>query len=175
LKRASADAIRDLLYVLPNGVISMNADIPGLVQTSTNLARVSTTKNAVVIETSQRSSVESEKTDIVATVRAAFDLVGASVSHGDGYAGWQPNLASSILKTARAVYRKRFKKEAVVKAIHAGLECGIIGDKYPGMDMLSIGPTLEMVHSPDERVPIDSVERVWDFLVAVIEEVGARK
>ena len=174
IKRAAAKSIMDLLYVLPHGVIGMNAGIPGLVETSTNLARVTTTKDAVVIETSQRSSVESRKADIVATVCAAFALAGASVTHGDGYAGWQPDLESAILKTARAVYKKKFKKEPVVKAIHAGLECGIIGGKYPGMDMLSIGPTLEFVHSPDERVPIKSVENIWGYLSAILEEVGKR-
>jgi dipeptidase D len=175
MKRETAKSIMDLLSVLPHGVIGMNAAIPGLVETSTNLARVMTTKDAVVVETSQRSSVESRKADIVATVCAAFNLVGAPVTHGDGYAGWQPDLESSILQTARAVYKKKFKKEPVVKAIHAGLECGIIGGKYPGMDMLSIGPTLEFVHSPDERVPIKSVENIWDYLSAILEEVGKRK
>jgi dipeptidase D len=172
MKRASAKAILNLLSVLPHGVIRMHAAIPGLVQTSTNLARVATTKKSVVVETSQRSSVESEKAEIVATVCAAFDLVGAGVSHGDGYSGWQPNLVSPILKTAQAVYRAKYGKDPDVKAIHAGLECGIIGDKFPGMDMLSLGPTLEFVHSPAERVPVDSVERVWDFLVAILETVG---
>ncbi len=175
MKRASANAILNLLSVVPHGVIAMNAAISGLVETSTNLARVFTEKNAVVIETSQRSSVESEKADIVATVCAAFDLVGAKVSHGDGYAGWRPDLASPILKTAQAVYRKKFNNDPIVKAIHAGLECGIIGDKYPGMDMLSIGPTLEMAHSPEERVKIESVEHIWEYLVAILETVGAGK
>jgi dipeptidase D len=175
MKRASANAILDLLQVVPHGVIAMDAAIPGLVRTSTNLARVSTTGKAVVIETSQRSSVESEKTDIVATVCAAFDLIGAPVSHGDGYSGWQPDLGSPILKTAQEVYRRKFKKDPVVKAIHAGLECGIIGDRYPGMDMVSMGPTLEMAHSPEERVPVDSVKRVWEFLLEIIKTVGEEK
>lgn len=175
MKRASANTILNLLSVVPHGVITMNAAISALVETSTNLARVFTEKSAVVIETSQRSSVESEKADIVATVCAAFDLVGAKVSHGDGYAGWRPDLASPILKTARTVYRKKFNKDPIVKAIHAGLECGIIGAKYPGMDMLSIGPTLEMAHSPDERVRIESVEHIWEYLVAILETVGAGK
>jgi dipeptidase D len=173
--RDSAPALLNLLSVIPHGVIGMNAAIPGLVETSTNLARVSTTEEALVIETSQRSMVESEKADIVATVCAAFGLIGASVSHGDGYSAWRPDLSSPILKTAQAIYRRKFGKDPVVKAIHAGLECGIIGDKFPGMDMLSLGPTLEMVHSPAERVPIDSVERVWEFLIDIIKTVGNKK
>ncbi len=175
IRQAHAAALMNLLSVMPHGVVAMNGAIPGLVETSANLARVSTTEDALVVETSQRSMVESEKADIVATVCAAFGLIGASVSHGDGYSAWRPDLTSPILKTAQAVYRRKFGKDPVVKAIHAGLECGIIGDKFLGMDMLSMGPTLEMVHSPAERVPIDSVERVWEFLVAVIETVGKGK
>jgi dipeptidase D len=132
---------------------------------------VTTKKNAVVIETSQRSSVESRKAEIVQAVKACFALAGAKVAHGDGYPGWKPDLQSPILKIAKETYRRLFGKEADVKAVHAGLECGIIGEKFPGMDMLSLGPTLEMVHSPEERVHIGSVKKYWDYLLAILESV----
>lgn len=171
LKRGIQTKLLNLLYSLPHGVIAMSPDITGLVETSTNLAMIATSKKSVTIATSQRSSVESEKTDIIAMVTAAFSLAGASVAHGDGYPGWKPNLQSPILKTALETYRRLSGKEAEVKAVHAGLECGVIGEKYPGMDMLSLGPTLQMVHSPEERVLVDTVRRYWDFLAGILESV----
>ncbi len=171
LKTAVRKRLVNLLNALPHGVVAMSQDIPGLVETSANLARVTTKENSVVIETSQRSSVESRKTEIVQTVNAAFALAGAAVSHGDGYPGWKPDLHSPILKTAMETYRRMYGKEPAVKAVHAGLECGIIGEKFPGMDMVSLGPTLEMVHSPEERVQIGSVKKFWDYLLAILESV----
>ena len=171
MKRAGQARLVDLLNALPHGVIAMSQEIPGLVETSTNCARVMTKKSSVVIETSQRSSVESRKAEVVQTVGAVFALAGAHVSHGDGYPGWKPDLNSPLLKIAKETYRRLFGKEAGVKAVHAGLECGIIGERFPGMDMLSLGPTLEMVHSPEERVLIDSVKKYWDYLRAILESV----
>jgi dipeptidase D len=162
----------NLLGVLPHGVIAMSRDIPGLVETSTNLARVTMEKDSVLIETSQRSSVESAKNKIVRTVEERFSLAGATVKHSDGYPGWKPDLQSPILKTARETYRRLFGKEPAVKAVHAGLECGVIGEKFPGMDMISIGPTIEMAHSPEERVNSDSVKKFSDFLAAILETVS---
>ncbi|HXE97968.1 MAG TPA: M20/M25/M40 family metallo-hydrolase, partial [Dongiaceae bacterium] len=118
--------------------------------------------------TSQRSSVASRLTEATETVEAAFELGGASTEGSDGYPGWQPNLASPILKLAQECYRSLCNKDAEVKAIHAGLECGIIGERLPGMDMISFGPTLESVHSPNEKIHIDSVARFWDFLMAIL-------
>jgi dipeptidase D len=170
-KRSAQKKLINLLYALPHGVIAMNPSIPGLVETSTNLATVSTSKTGIMIATSQRSSVESEKNDLMQMVRSTFMLAGATVENSDGYPGWKPNLSSPILRVAQEVYRTLFGKEAEVKAVHAGLECGIIGEKYPGMDMVSLGPTLEMVHSPEERIVIDTVKKYWDFLTRILESV----
>ncbi len=170
-RRALQRNVLRTLQALPHGVIKMSAEIPWLVETSTNVAVVTTARKSVSIATSQRSSVESEIHDIVATVTAVFELGGADVSGSDGYPGWKPNLDSPILKTAKRVYREFAGKEPEVKAIHAGLECGIIGERYPGMDMVSFGPTLEGVHSPDEQIHIGSVERYWHYLLALLKSV----
>lgn len=160
--------ITQALLALPHGVIKMSADIPTLVETSTNVAVVSTRGDAVTLETSQRSSVASALDEIVNTVSVVLELAGARVAHTDGYPGWTPNLESPILRTARETYKALYRREPEVKAVHAGLECGVIGERYPGIDMVSFGPTLEGVHSPDEKIHLDSVQRFWDFLVALL-------
>ncbi|MBC7964213.1 MAG: aminoacyl-histidine dipeptidase, partial [Steroidobacteraceae bacterium] len=157
------------ICALPHGVLGMSVDIPGLVETSTNLASVATTENEIVLVTSQRSSTASRLTEAVETVAAIFELGGASMETSDGYPGWQPDLASPILKVAKECYRSLYGKEAEVKAIHAGLECGLIGEHIPGMDMVSFGPTLEGVHSPDEKIHIESVAKFWNFLLAILK------
>jgi dipeptidase D len=157
------------IAALPHGVLHMSAAIPGLVETSTNLAAIATTERKIILVTSQRSSVASRLTEAGATVGAIFALGGARVETGDGYPGWQPNLASPILKIAQDCYRSLYGKEAKVKAIHAGLECGIIGERLPGMDMVSFGPTLAAVHSPDEKIDIASVAKFWEFLLAILK------
>jgi dipeptidase D len=149
----------------------MSADIRGLVETSTNVAVIETGKNYVAMETSQRSSVASEIDEIAQTVSAIFELSGAKVVQDSGYPGWKPNLDSPILKVAKATYKELYRKEPKVKAVHAGLECGIIGEKYPGMDMISFGPTMEGVHSPDEKIYINTVEKFWDYLIAILKNV----
>ncbi len=156
---------------LPHGVTKMSSDIPGLVETSTNVASVATSRKALIIATSQRSSVESENEEMCDTVASVLTLAGAEVKSSDGYPGWKPNLNSPILKVARETYSSLFGKEPEVKAIHAGLECGIIGERIPGMDMVSFGPTLEGVHSPDEKIYTDTVERFWNFLVAILAKI----
>ena len=156
------------IAALPHGVLHMSAAIPGLVETSSNLAAITTTEQEIVLVTSQRSSVASRLTEAGETVGAIFALGGARVETGDGYPGWQPNLASPILKIAQQCYRSLYGREAGVKAIHAGLECGIIGERLPGMDMVSFGPTLKAVHSPDEQLEIASVVKFWDFLRAIL-------
>lgn len=105
-------------------------------------------------------------------VAAVFDLGGADVERGEGYPGWKPNLDSPILKLAKSIYKSLYGKEPAVKAIHAGLECGIIGEKYPEMDMVSFGPTLQGVHSPDEKIYIDTVEKFWKFLLEILKNVN---
>ena len=156
---------------LPHGVIKMSADIPTLVETSTNLAVITTNANTISVATSQRSSVASELDEIVDTVSAILELTGAHVEHTDGYPGWKPNIASPILRTAIASFTFLFGKEPEVKAVHAGLECGIIGERFPGIDMVSFGPTLEGVHSPDEKIYVDTVPRFWEFLLAILKAV----
>jgi dipeptidase D len=156
---------------LPHGAMKMSSDIPGLVETSTNVAVVSTDKNSVSVVTSQRSSVESEIREIAQTVSAVFTLGGARVRTSDGYPGWKPNLDSPILKLAQETYRKMFGAEPAVKAVHAGLECGIIGEKYPGMDMVSFGPTMTGVHSPDEKLDVASVPKFYDFVLGILAHV----
>jgi dipeptidase D len=162
----------NLIYALPHGVIAMSQDIPELVETSTNVATINFTGDSIVIGTSQRSSVESEKHDIANQVRSVFVLAGARAEHTDGYPGWKPNMNSKILSVSKETYKKLFGKESEVKAIHAGLECGIIGEKFPGMDMISMGPTLEAVHSPDEKIYIDTVEKFWKYLVEVLKNIN---
>ncbi len=156
------------VFHVPHGVIRMSPDIPGLVETSTNVAVINTVKKSIVLATSQRSSVASEILEICETVGSAMHLGGAEVKHGDGYPGWKPNLDSAILKLARSTYQSLYGKEPEVKAIHAGLECGIIGEHFPGMDMVSFGPTLEGVHSPDEKIYVDTVQKFWDFLLEIL-------
>ncbi len=161
------------LYALPHGVIKMSADLPDLVETSTNLATV-TFGDQIVVGTSQRSSVESEKEDIVAMNRCVFLLANAEVKHGDGYPGWKPDVNSEILKVMKEVYKNKFGKDPEVKAIHAGLECGIIKEKYPSMDMISFGPTIMGAHSPDEKVQISTVQKFYDLLIEVLKNIPVK-
>jgi dipeptidase D len=171
LRKKDQQRILRTLSALPHGVIKMSADIPGLVETSTNLAVIKTTKNSVRIATSQRSSVATELGEIKDTVSDIFRLAGAAVEIGDGYPGWKPNLDSAILKTAKLAYRSLYGKDPLVKAVHAGLECGVIGERIPGMDMVSFGPTLQGAHSPEERLYIDTVEKFWNFLKEILRTV----
>ncbi|UCH82861.1 MAG: aminoacyl-histidine dipeptidase [Candidatus Latescibacterota bacterium] len=171
-KRALQKKILRTISAMPHGVIKMSADIEDLVETSTNLAAIKTTPKAVRIATSQRSSVDSEIIEICQTVASIFDLGGAEVEEGGGYPGWKPNLRSKILRVAKSTYKKLYGENPEVKAIHAGLECGIIGAKYPGMDMVSLGPNLADVHSPDERIEIESVKNVWEYLLAILKNAA---
>lgn len=163
------------IHALHHGVYAMSHDIPGLVETSTNLASVKMKDgDTVKIETSQRSSILSARDDMAATVRAALELGGARVSFGDGYPGWKPNPNSEILKVAEASYKRLFGVDAQVKAIHAGLECGLFLDKYPFLDMISFGPTLRDVHSPDERLEIPTVDKYWKHLLDILANIPVR-
>jgi dipeptidase D len=162
------------LFAAPHGVVTMSPDIKGLVETSTNLAIINTEDSTVSITTSQRSSVETEKDDIADVVAAVFRLAGAEVKHGDGYPGWKPNIKSPVLSVLQSTYKKLYGSEPEVKAIHAGLECGIINERYPDMDMISFGPTIVGAHSPDERVKIDTVEKFWDLLKEVLKSIPTK-
>jgi dipeptidase D len=171
MKKKYQQQITSVLAALPHGAMKMSAEIPGLVETSTNLAVITTTGKQVVLVTTQRSSVASEILEIGQTVRTIMEMGGADVTQGAGYPGWKPDLDSPILKLAVKTYEQLYKKTPETKAVHAGLECGIIGEKYPGMDMVSFGPTLEGVHSPDERMHIDTVPKFWEFLTAILRSV----
>ena len=164
------------LYAVPHGIYAMSQDIPGLVETSTNLASIKMKPgNVIRIETSQRSSILSARDDMANTVRSAFLLAGAKVTSGDGYPGWKPNPHSAILEVAAASYKRLFGVDAKVKAIHAGLECGLFLDKYPTLDMISFGPTLIGVHSPDERMLIPTVDKFWRHLLDVLANIPEKK
>ena len=160
------------LYACPHGVIAMSSQIPGLVETSTNLASVKFIQdNQILVSTSQRSSIDSAKTDIANMVESVFRLANASVMHGDGYPGWTPNTDSEILRITKKAYTKLFKNQPIVRAIHAGLECGLFLEKYPGLDMISFGPTIKGAHSPDERLNIETTDKFWKLLLEVLENI----
>lgn len=160
------------LVGVANGVIAMSFAMPGLVETSTNLASVKFDKgNTIVVTSSQRSSVESAKTYVMQMVESAFVLAGADVAHSDGYPGWAPDPQSRLLEVTAACYRDRFHTEPKVRAIHAGLECGLFLEKYPELEMVSFGPTLRGVHSPDERLEIVTVPKFWDLLSDVLKRI----
>jgi dipeptidase D len=152
----------------------MSADIPNFVETSTNLASVKTHDSTIEITTSQRSSVESAKDDVGNMVVAVFNLAGGKAVHSDGYPGWTPNPDSAVLEISRSAYQKLFGNEPKVLAIHAGLECGLVGEKYPGMDMISYGPTIKGAHSPDERLLIPTVQKFWDLTLEILANIPAR-
>lgn len=160
------------LYACPHGVFAMSYRMPGMVETSTNLAAVRFIEgDKILVTTSQRSDVDSEKMNIAHMVASVFLMAGAEVEHGEGYPGWAPNPNSAILKAAVYSYKRLFGTEPIVRSIHAGLECGLFLEKYPGMDMISFGPTLRGVHSPDEKVNIQTVEKWWKHLVDILEKV----
>ena len=165
--------IVNVILALPHGVIAMSSDIPDLVETSTNLATIVKEEGKITIETSQRSSIEGAKHYIASSVESLFKLTDAEIFSGSGYPGWKPNLNSEILRISKEVYEKLFEKEPQIKAIHAGLECAILGERYPGLDMVSFGPTIRGAHSPDERVSIIEVERFYDLLKAILLELTA--
>ena len=169
----TSSALIRAIYCAPHGVVSMSRDIPGLVETSTNLASVKMLPdNEIIITTSQRSSVESRKYDIAHQVEAVFQLAGATVTHTDGYPGWAPNMDSKILDIATRAYEGLFNETPKATAIHAGLECGLFLKNYPHLDMISFGPTLRNVHSPKEAMHIPAVEKFWAFLTRILEMVA---
>ena len=171
--RDTSLALIEALYSAPHGVISMSRDIEGLVETSTNLASVKMQgDDKILVTTSQRSSVESRKWDIAMQVEALFRLAGAEVTHGDGYPGWAPDMNSKIMHIASDAYEELYGVKPAIKAIHAGLECGLFRTKYPHLDMVSFGPTLQGVHSPSERMYIPAVERFWGQLTRILEKVA---
>ncbi len=165
MDEASQMALIGSLMAVTNGVVAMSADMPSLVESSTNLASVKfRDANTVEVATSQRSSRESGKEYVMNSVEATFLLAGAEVSHSEGYPGWSPNPTSELLATLRECYMEQYGAEPVVRAMHAGLECGLFLERYPNVDMVSFGPTMYGVHSPEERLSIESVGRFWELL-----------
>ncbi len=162
------------LYACPNGVIRMSNDMIGLVETSTNLAIVKSADGEINIQCLLRSSVDSAKTDLEQMMQCVFEMAGAEIIFNGQYPGWKPNPSSPILKTMQGVYQKKYGNIPEIKAIHAGLECGILGGAYPGWDMISFGPTIRYPHSPDEKVNIATVQKFWDFLVETLKNIPAK-
>lgn len=167
------DKLVQALIAAPHGVIGMSLSMPGLVETSTNLASVKQNeeKGEIVVATSQRSSVESQKRMIGQMVKTVFELAGAEVSQGVGYPGWAPNPNSRMVKITEAAYRKTMGGEPETVAIHAGLETGLFLTKYPYLDMVSVGPTMKAIHSPEERLSISSVAKFWPYVKEIITSI----
>jgi dipeptidase D len=162
-------ALIDAIYGCPNGVVRMSDAMPGLVETSTNLAIVKSENDTVVVKCLLRSSVDTAKADLAETMESVFRMAGAKVEFAGGYSGWKPNMHSPILEALQKTYEQLYNKVPEIKAIHAGLECGIFGGIYPNWDMISFGPTIRHPHSPDEKVNIKTVEKFWNFLVAALK------
>ena len=172
---ADTQKIINLMMVAPNGVIRMSRDMEGLVETSLNLAIVKTTGKNFTVQALLRSSVDTAKEALAERLVCLAELAGGTCKLSGAYPGWKPNMQSPLLKTMKQVYKKLYKKEPAVVAIHAGLECGLLGGKYPDMDMISFGPTLQSPHSPDERANIPSCKKFYDYLVAALEAIPEKK
>ena len=161
----------DALFACAHGVLAMSREIENFVETSTNLASVKMDDKQIHICTSQRSSVESAKLAAAQKIESTFRMIGAHVSHSDGYPGWTPNPDSKVLKVGVETYKRMFGHDPIVRAIHAGLECGLIGEKYPNMDMISYGPTLRGVHAPGEKIEIKTVEMFWNLTLEILKNL----
>lgn len=159
------------LYACANGIYRMSPDIEHLVQTSNNLARVVVNEGEYSIQCLTRSSVDSEKMDLANTLRHTFELIGAKVEFKGSYPGWTPNPDAPIIKIMNDLYKEMYKGEALVNACHAGLECGILGANYPGMQMISFGPNIHGAHSPDEKVQISSVQKFWGYFLETLKRI----
>ncbi|MFN5983368.1 MAG: M20/M25/M40 family metallo-hydrolase, partial [Fluviicola sp.] len=159
------------IYATPNGVFRMSPDIDNLVEASSSLARIIVKDGKYTTQSLQRSSVESTKSDVANAVRFAFESNGIAVVQNGEYPGWQPNPNSAILKLTEDLYRKIYSSEPKVKACHAGLECGILGKAFPGMDMISFGPNIRGAHSPDECVQVSSVQKFWNFYLEILKNI----
>jgi len=172
LKKEFVKRLIEAVSACPHGVISWSREIEDLVETSTNLASIKfIPEHQIMVATSQRSSLDIAKRNIAHRVASVFSDAGAEIIHSKGYPGWTPDLNSQLLKTTKMAYVELFGEEAKVKAIHAGLECGLFLEKYPGLDMISFGPTIKGAHSPDERLNITSVNKFWELLTKVIQQI----
>jgi dipeptidase D len=176
MDKETQEKLLKALYACPHGVLGMSFRMPGMVETSTNLASVKFKEgNKIEVTTSQRSDLNSGKEDAAAMVKAVFQLAGAEVQHSEGYPGWTPNPDSEIMDITRSAYHKLFNQEPIIRSIHAGLECGLFLEKYPSMDMISFGPTIRGAHSPDEKIEIETVNKFWDLLVEVLIKIPEEK
>lgn len=171
LEANDARAVVDLLVAIPHGVLAMSPDVPGLVQNSTNLATVAVNGDTVEIGSSQRSAIESSKMAAAKMVASACRLAGFEAEHAGSYPGWKPEPTSEIVQKCKEAFKEVFGSETRLVAMHAGLECGVIGEKYPGMQLISFGPQIESPHSPNERVEVPSVADFWKYLKAVLEKL----
>lgn len=174
IDKQTSDNLITALVSVPNGVLAMDQEIPNFVQTSSNLASVHLNGQDIEIVLSQRSNILSARKNASDMVGGVFRLAGAEVETGDGYPGWKLNPESPLLKITVDAYKRIFHKDPQIKAIHAGLECGLISEKYPNVDMVSFGPTLRGVHSPDERLLIPTVQMVWDHLLEVLKNIPSK-
>jgi dipeptidase D len=170
----SGRCLLNMLYATPHGAFAMIHDMPEVTETSTNLAIVKAEAGVAAVTNLLRSSVETKKTDVENILRSVFEAAGAEVSAGGGYPAWQPNTKSPVLRMLREIYEEKYGKAPRVTATHGGLECGIICAKYPGMDAVSLGPTIKDPHSPDESVDIASVARFWNYMSEVLRRIPAR-
>lgn len=175
IDRITQEKLSTALYACPHGVYAMSQTMPGMVETSNNLATINFSDKIISITTSQRSSLDSAKTDISNTIESVFWLAGAKVTTSNGYPGWKPRAESEILRISCNSYHKLFGNEPVVRSIHAGLECGLFLEKYPDLDMISFGPTLKGVHTPDERLDIKTTEKFWDLLLDVLKNISYKE
>ncbi|NIG57112.1 aminoacyl-histidine dipeptidase [Chitinophaga sp. Cy-1792] len=162
------------IYAIPNGVYRMSPEIADLVEASTNLARVIAKNGSFTTQSLQRSSVDSTKEDVGYAVKAGFEIIGCTINQTSGYPGWKPNINSAILQVMTKLFKEQYGKEPEIGAVHAGLECGIIGAHHPGMDMISFGPTILDAHSPNERVQISAVGRFYQLLTNTLKEIPAK-
>ena len=169
LSKQETRTVIDLILSLPHGVMGMSPDFEGLVETSNNLATVEIIDGSLKILTSQRSSVMSRMDEITTIINATAALAGADSQSGSEYPPWTPDMQSGLLKRCKEVYEKISGRQPMIQSLHAGLECAIIGEKYDGMDMISFGPTMQDPHSPNERLFIPSIGKVWEFMVALLE------
>ena len=174
LSFSNSKEVIDSIYSLFNGVYKMSQTILGLVETSSSLARVILKDGDFTTQSLQRSSVDSSKFDVAKTVGSCFLNIGAEVEHTGSYPGWAPNPSSEILELMVPLYKEMFSADPKVQACHAGLECGILNERYPGLDMISFGPTIKNPHSPDEKVHIDSVAKFWKLLLEVLKRIPKR-
>ena len=171
MNQNSQNQLLNTIHVAPNGVLRMSDGMPGLVETSTNMAQLIVENGKIKVLFLTRSSVDSAKLNVSNTIMALFDLIDAKEIHSGSYPGWNPNMNSEILHIAKDIYKKTFNKDAAINAIHAGLECGLFKSVYPDMDMISFGPTIRNPHSPDEMTEVVSVQKFWNYLVEILANI----